>query len=506
MQHLLSKGLGLGGLGATARTAAAPTHVGPGNLSSGVRSLHVHVPRLGASVPPAPAVHTSFVARNASTTAARIINNTRTAITRFFAHVATPGFSHPVAEGLGTTISARTDLAVRPPGIHARMSLPARHVLSGPKAPFLPRPSPAGRSVTQVGLGTARNFSSARPIFQHLAENVPVAGRALYEADWDMRKKAMKDKVKKGTKAGKENASIGSSLKPLKVSDRSSLVKDLEFYFPVEKSIQPGTTTVVLVPLAPSPTSRFPLTESPNCVDPHLLLFSDIQDVLSSHRTHSLRVSSLFARLDLAHVWEKGATFVAQGDANGLCTVLRIDFKGWTEAMVRDVLGDAGRGWCKVVEMKQMEDVCDDISEPESGMSSILSSRASPLHSRARSPEPDFDPAASLVLPTLDFSSSFIASSENTSIYPPSPPHSLHELSSTDSFPPFSDYDKMSDDDGFSDGSSESWADVVSVGSSNNSGSLMAFSSTFLAHAENVDLMELRTSSPSPGPREELFF
>lgn len=506
MQHLLSKGLGLGGLGASARTAAAPTHVGPGNLASGARSLHVHVPRLGAPIPPSPALQSNVVVRNASTTAARILNITRTAITRFFAHVATPGFSHPIAEGFGTTISARANLAARPPSIQSRMSLSARHALSQPKAPFLPRPSPAGRSITQVGFGTARNFSTTRPIFQHLVENVPVAGRTLYEADWDVRKKTMKDKFRMKAKSRKQgkNTSRRSPFKSSNLSTSSSFTQDLELYFPSEKPAVSNTTTVLLVPLAPSPTSRLPLTERPSCVEPHLLVFSDIRDVLSSHRKHSLRVSSLFARLDVAHVWEKGASFSAQGDANGLCTVLRVDFKGWSEAMVMDVLGDAGRGWCKVVEMREAEEESDMVSDTESGMSSLLSSRASPLHSGLRSPEPHFDPAASFVLPTLDFSSSFIASSESIVTYPPSPPLSPPESRFSDASPPLSDYG-MGDEDSFSDVSSESWADAISV-STSSSGSLMAFSSAFLAHAEDVEFVELGRSSPSSGPREELFF
>ena len=510
MQHLLSKGLGLGGLGASARSkaAAASTHAGPGNLPTGAHSLHVHVPRVGVPLPPPPVVQSSAAARSASTTAANtastIFQTTRTAITRFFAHVATPGLTHPVAESLGTTISARANAAVRSPTIQARISMPMRFALSQPK-PFLPRPTPAGRNITQVGLGTARNFSTGRPIFQHIVENAPIATRAFYEADLDVRKKMMKNRVRKEMRSEKqkENVKSKSLFEPIKMST-SSMAQSLEHYFPCEEPAAPGMTTILLVPLAPSPTARFPLSATPSDVEPRLLIFSQIQDVLASHQTHSLRVSSLFARLDLAHVWEKGATFSAHGDTNGLCTLLRVEFKGWNEAMVWDILGDAGKGWCKVIETNNIPDESEGISDVESGMSSMLSSRASPVPSRGRSPGPAFDPASSFVLPTLDFSSSFAASRDNAGSFLPSPPLHATELSFSDVSPPCSEYD-VSDEDRFSDGSSESWESEMSVDSS-GSGSLMAFSSAFLARAEAVELVEISSSPPSPGPREEMFF
>lgn len=78
---------------------------------------------------------------------------------------------------------------------NSTLSLPARVALSkaaGPRAfgaPFLPRgPTlPRPNAVTNVGLGTARNFSSGRPIFQNLIQNVPVAARSLCELDLDPR-------------------------------------------------------------------------------------------------------------------------------------------------------------------------------------------------------------------------------------------------------------------------------------------------------------------------------
>ena len=108
--------------------------------------------------------------------------------------------------------------------------------------------------------------------------------------------------------------------------------------------------------------------------------------------------------------------------------------------MVWDMLGDAGRGWCKIVETKNIVDEYEGVSDTESGMSSILSSSSSLAPSRTRSPEPSFDPTSSFVLPKLDFSSSFTTSRENMVPFPPSPPPAASEFSFSDVSPPFSEY------------------------------------------------------------------
>ncbi|KAI5118421.1 hypothetical protein M0805_005505 [Coniferiporia weirii] len=441
---LVSKGLVLGhGLSANVRAA-------PSQIASGARSLHVHVPRAGLPYPP-PASSSYQPAANA---AGRILQTTRTAFVRFFAHLTTPGLGHPATGAWGRSLSTRASAAVRPPSIQQRLSLPVRNSLAQrPCAPFLPRPSSGSPSTVHVGLGTARNFSTARPIFQHLAQNVPVAGRAFYEADWHVERKKMKNKVKMSLKAKeqKENARYRSLTKPSSGKTSFSTVEELDRYFPVCAPAAPGVTTVLLVPLAPTPTSRVPLSDAPRTLEPHLLPLSDLQDIVSSHRVHSLRVSSLFARLDARRVWEKGASFTAHGDASGLCTILRVEFCGWTEASVREVLGEAGLGWCRIVEFKEY----GEESESESGMSSFISSR---------SLSPDIDPAASVVLPTLDFSASFLAVSNMSR--PPSP------LISFPSSPALSDLDM-----GFSP------LDSMFEDMGSDGGRAMGFSSEFVARA-----------------------
>ncbi|EJD06156.1 uncharacterized protein FOMMEDRAFT_65518, partial [Fomitiporia mediterranea MF3/22] len=148
----------------------------------------------------------------------------------------------------------------------------------------------------QVGLGSARNFSTARPIFQQLTQNVPVAGRAIYKADWDLEKRKTKGKLRRDLKTSTEKEAVRSTLRA-KPIEKTRRVVELERYFPEPAPAANGVTTVLLVPLAPTPTGRLPLTDT-QATEPSLLVVSDLQEILSTHRIHSLRVSSLFVRLD----------------------------------------------------------------------------------------------------------------------------------------------------------------------------------------------------------------
>ena len=123
------------------------------------------------------------------TTAQKLVNTTRTLLTRFFAHLSAPGLSTSIGPSAATArslYSTTSGSLYRPNlhSIHANLSLPARHALSSSlsRPLFLPRaPAPVPRGMAQVGLGTARNFCSARPIFQNVVQNlnVPVAARGI---------------------------------------------------------------------------------------------------------------------------------------------------------------------------------------------------------------------------------------------------------------------------------------------------------------------------------------
>lgn len=135
-----------------------------------------------------------------------------------------------------------------------------------------------------------------------------------------------------------------------------------------------------------------------------LLPLPYIASLHDNHATHSLRVSTVFARLDSANVFRQaGVSTAAYGGPGGLCTILEVKFVGWTEARVRGILGEAGTGWCVLEEVR--EDEHDSMEDALSEMSFNTGPNTG-RHTPARE-ESAIDPAASFVLPTLDFSASF---------------------------------------------------------------------------------------------------
>ncbi|KAF9068343.1 hypothetical protein BDP27DRAFT_1364226 [Rhodocollybia butyracea] len=244
---------------------------------------------------------------------------------------------------------------------------------------------------SQVGLGTARNFSTGRCVFQNLVENVPIAGRSLYEADWeahmqserDFRKKTLKRKATKNVR----KASIHNS-----------------------------------------------------------------------HEMHSLHVSALFSRLDAADVWVKGvqcSAYAERPDSQGVCTILKVEFAGWTKAEVRSVIGESGTGWCALEEITNRQEDDEDAFSDTSSLLSGLSGEdvmGSPFA---------VEPAQSLVLPTLDFSSSFVATSPQA-------------LSRTSSF-----------HDIFPEAESDPWMESSGNWSDSN---YIEFSSSFASRLQTQDL------------------
>lgn len=343
--------------------------------------------------------------------ARRVLTEARTFLGRFFAELTAPG--------IGTTPSVARSFhggsASRIPSIQSRLSLPARTMLAKslevrhfPRVPTAPRPC----TVTNVGLGTARNFSTGRTVFQSFAENVPVALRAFNEVDLDI--KASKENFKRSMKTGKQkqqhnnkNRLLPKDQKKKKVSqtvaEKASSEAEMEKYF--TSSMSSNVTSHLLIPLAPTDYSSPPA--DPGGGHERLFPLSELASIHNSHELHSLRVSSLFARLDAANVWERGvlcSAYAQSTDLQGTCTILKIEFQGWTKDEVRSVIGESGSGWCVLEETRtapseendMFSDTLSDISEDAlSGSESCISDSAT----------------QSLILPTLDFSSSFLGSS-----------------------------------------------------------------------------------------------
>jgi len=309
--------------------------------------------------------------------------------------------SFPTAKSLSTSTTTHIPShAHRAPPIQNSFSLPTRFALNRPlSAPHLPRPPMVPRSVTQVGLGTARNFSSSRHVFQNIIDNVPITTRALWEAEWDL-KKAQKDEKRKMRKMKKENAAavkVADKLKaksalPLSVitsadSDVDSEVSPFSHYFPTPAPREEAVTTVMEIPLYPA-AERLPLPGPP---DPsNFMPLQDIRAIHDTHSLHALRVSTIFKRLDAADVWSRGAECQCYGVPFGsMVTTLRVTFTGWTREMVLEVIGEAGKGWCSLEEERAQAASPD----PEPVVLPLTESLP--------------DSTISFVLPTLDFSSDF---------------------------------------------------------------------------------------------------
>ncbi|KIK03779.1 hypothetical protein K443DRAFT_676441 [Laccaria amethystina LaAM-08-1] len=426
------------------------------------------------------------------TPAHKLFSFSRNLLTRLFTHLTAPGLRAPhlytghvgslqPARGFATTIQNNLSTG-------ARFALKNRSIGKGT---FLPRapPTPTTGVATTVGLGCARNFSSARPLFQNLVDNVPIAVRALYEAadEWDsldsgITKKGVK-KMRVALDGKKQNKkSIGAQrMKPVKHTDKIKIYEDeMEHYFPAPKS---NVTTNLLVPLAPTPTARLPLSSEPDSTRHPLLPLPLIGSMHASHSRHALRVSTVFARLDQANVWARGVSCSAysQGhtrklpshlisdkvdaeEEEGVCTVLKVTFEGWSKAEVRSVLGESGTGWCV------LEEVRHEDSEDEGTVNSVLDSISEGeelTHSMWSSPSPsppppsfDMGPPESetktFIFPTLDFSSSFL---KHNAVFP------SHNASSESVYPDF----EMGDDP---------WMDCASSASSDSLRSASEPSST----------------------------
>lgn len=367
------------------------------------------------------------------TTARKFLNETRVFLGRFFSQLTAPGIGHaPIARPVYGS-------ATPMPTIHSRLSFPTRTLLANrgatryfPNVPLAPRPC----SVTNVGLGTARNFSTGRTVFQSFAENVPVAARAFYQVDLDIKASKERENFKKSLRAPRKPVYSKSKLRPNNkhravlqpVSQETSPEIEIDTYFP---SSITEVTTCLLIPLAPVPSAS--LLSDPGGSPPRLPL-PELLSMHNSYELHSLKVSSLFSRLDAANVWERGvlcSPYASRSGPEGTCTILKLEFVGWSKQEVRGVIGESGSGWCVLEETR-------NIAQPDfdafSDTSSVLSGMSGDDSEYGMSSEAV---TQSFVLPTLDLSASFL------DLTPTAPSSDVK-----------TDSDVWSDDDG-SEGSNE---------------------------------------------------
>ena len=381
----------------------------------GVRVLRKIVSRTSTRIskslrqpPPSPGVpgtHCTFSTNRV--VVSNVFTHSRTFLSRLFARLLAPNIRIPLTPSLSGR-ALHTSILHAPLGkaaIKQGFSFPVRVAVSRPFGfgSFIPRAPVSAPRVVNLGIGSVRNFTSAQPLFQNLVENVPIAVRALYEAKIDANHlhghpgsqtfRTSKTHSAEQTRESLhrfQNVTIPNEV----ASEPATSVEELERYFPLPEAI---VTTYLLVPLAPTPTSRMPLASPSIAGAPDLFHpLAELGDLHISHQLHALRVSSLFSRLDHEDVWSKGVhcSAFAHGTAHiwddeGTCTILKLEFVGWNKAKVKSVIGECGTGWCILYEEHDelMDAESDLLSEPDGKDSSI-------------------DPAQSLVFPTLDLSPS----------------------------------------------------------------------------------------------------
>lgn len=449
-------------------------HNGPGQSTA--HRLRNGAPIRHASTnirpPPSPGLH-----RTGSLHLQRLFSQTGNLLTWIFDALAAPGLRVPTpCRHMGTTRSLHSGAI---PTIRSGLSFHARTTLSSGLRHHLPRPPSVGVHVANnVGLGLARNFSTARPIFQNIVDNVPVVCRAFYEADLDLRKghakrprnrPSIQNKTKEVSKPRANTPAIDF------VQDNET---EIARYF--DDYVAP-VTTYVLVPLAPTPSSRVPLSEEPILSrDLPMLLppLSLLQQHHASFERHGARVSSLFLRLNQASVWSKGAScssYSYGGEDIERCTMLIVKFTGWTEDEVRTVIGEGGTGWCEIIEHESND--ADELSECSAIEPDEIAGVKDSEHDQVSS---------SFVMPTIDLPSPGFESSFSS----PSPDFSLSSTAfSSRPTSPFSDYD-----DPWSDTGSEINVQSRNYGSSSERFSerswqrvgILEFSAQHLSHRNSV--------------------
>jgi len=502
-------------------------HNGPGVVTTGTtsRSLHISSSLLGATRVLHQTTINSLESIRPRNPSHRLFAASKNVFQRLFTQLTTPGFRIPTHFAQAQHTSARSlhNAHHRGGSIQSGLSFAARaslksNALQRRATMFLPRPPllspPRCGGVIQIGLGTARSFSTSRPIFQHLAENVPVAARALYEVDWhvEMKKEQARmhsitskkpKSIKKSKAMLQPTREINKTLSPIAVesNEETTLQQEFNLYFPVA-DVAP-VTSYLLIPLAPTPSLRMSLSHnlppSAGLDEPTLLPpLSYLSSLHASHSTHALRVSTLFTRLDQANVWSRGGvscsaysqslsrrrqTSKDELEAEGVCTVLKLEFKGWTKVKVRGIIGESGTGWCALEEVWDNEVSREDSSDEDNSHSGSVSVGNLDYE------DCEFvDPAQSLVLPTIDFSSSDFLSTASSS-----------QTSAEDIFASVPETDPWAEEYPYSSSSSDSdLSDLIievpfANGQSDSSYLLNSFSSRF-ANAVDSSEVELEAS------------
>jgi hypothetical protein len=293
----------------------------------GARGIAIHAPHAFGHIPP------GATTKNLFSRAQAIFQRNVPRLTRWL------GSPQPMAEPISLNRMAhRTAQSVQ-----ERMSFSSRMAVSRPlKAAGMPRPPVIARSMHEVGLGTARKFSS-QTVFHHFVENTSITTRAFWEANWDLKAAeerkiwAKRPEQKKSGQTKRTSRSSARAIIPVTVASSIQEEEDeMSLYF--AHPAEPSVTTFLQIALASTPSATLPLAAAAN----NALYLLPLRSLLDTHAQFQARtqdVTAIFTRLDAENVWNRGVTAETWGDTAGLCVELRVKFSGWSEQDVRGLLG-----------------------------------------------------------------------------------------------------------------------------------------------------------------------
>lgn len=243
-----------------------------------------------------------------------------------------------------------------------------------------------------MGLGSARNFSSSRTVFENVVQNAPLGLRILGDKDrLDMRhirreiRQAYAQKRKLDAQMGKgkgkalyiDNGFIGFKNTPAGIDE----------YFPVSQEILAATQPSVqlILPLNPVNNEASFLSLNEDAEESRFfsaMLMSDLRLLHDIYGRHNARLRSVIAKLESAGCFEPdcntgSASVKALLDEANARLIVTFYGTRWTMADVRQVLGhyETRSTWFELLDLQALavlNDSDEDLRSLPSSLSSVI--------------------------------------------------------------------------------------------------------------------------------------
>lgn len=277
------------------------------------------------------------------------------------------------------------------------------------------RPQAVPRSTNQVGLGSARNFSSSRTVFENVVNNAPLGLRVFGDDEFlDMR--ALKRDMKQAClKQQKQEAHMGKGKGRLvdSMNTASSFLRfkskrtpsHIDEYFPIDmQALALNKPSVqLLLPIAPAQDKAYFLSINEEAEDSRFfsaMLMSDLRLLHDMYGRHHARMRNIIQKLEHAGSFEvdesTGQSSVrAVLDEDRGCIVVTFFGERWTMADVRQVLGYYQTGptpWFELVDLGEtsVSSEQDDVQSLPSSLPSEFGEGNHPSRPESEASQLDF--------------------------------------------------------------------------------------------------------------------